>query len=502
MNFAISSECGAARCGTLKLRRGEIQTPVFMPVGTYGTVKSVTPEEVEADGAQIILGNTFHLMLRPGTEVIRAHGGLHEFMNWPRPILTDSGGFQVFSLANMRKLSEEGVRFQSPVNGDEVFLTPERSMDVQHDLNADITMIFDECTPYPASRKDAEDSMQLSLRWAARSRRRFDELKTEEPGRGEAVFGIVQGGMYDELRDASLAGLLDIGFDGYAIGGLAVGEPEEERLAVLDALTPNVPTNAPRYLMGVGTPVDIVAAVLRGVDMFDCVIPTRHARNGQLFTSRGNVKYRHARYRDDTSPPDPDCECYTCSHYSLAYLRHLAKCGEILGPRLATIHNLHYYQKLMREIRAAIRMMRCRHSRTRFMQPTMSAIEMTPGLAIIEVAPNSIACAIIPRYFSAQRSKPSNTTVINSTVKNYGFLYSKCLRTGRAVTGRFDQFHYYDGTDVRRVLLFADTPATEKAKGAHRTCQRSAGWRRGSDGRRHSWQDHRRERSLRHSQDR
>ena len=354
MKFGIGSRDGAARCGVVSFRRGDVRTPAFMPVGTYGTVKSVTPEEVAADGADIILGNTFHLMLRPGAAVIRKHGGLHEFMHWPGPILTDSGGFQVFSLANMRKLSEEGVRFQSPVNGDEVFLTPERSIEVQHDLNADVTMIFDDCTPYPASEADARDSMLLSLRWAARSRQRFDELKNDEPDRGEAVFGIVQGGVYDELRAESLAGLQEIGFDGYAIGGLAVGEPEDERLAVLDDLLPRMPDEFPRYLMGVGTPVDIAEAVLRGVDMFDCVIPTRHARNGQLFTSRGVVKFRHARYADDTSPPDPDCDCYTCSHYSLAYLRHLGKCGEILGPRLATLHNLHYYQKLMRSLREAI----------------------------------------------------------------------------------------------------------------------------------------------------
>jgi queuine tRNA-ribosyltransferase len=254
----------------------------------------------------------------------------------------------------MRKLSEEGVRFQSPVNGDEVFLTPEKSVEVQHDLNADVTMIFDECTPYPASESDARDSMLLSLRWATRSRQRFDELKNDEPDRGEALFGIVQGGIYDALREESLDGLTQIGFDGYAIGGLAVGEPENERHAVLDSLMPRMPDAAPRYLMGVGTPVDIAEAVLRGVDMFDCVIPTRHARNGQLFTSRGTVKFRHARYREDISPPDPDCGCYTCSNYSLSYLRHLVKCGEILGPRLATIHNLHYYQKLMGSIRGAI----------------------------------------------------------------------------------------------------------------------------------------------------
>jgi queuine tRNA-ribosyltransferase len=354
MKLSVAQSSGMARTGSLEFRRGTVQTPAFMPVGTYGTVKSVTPEEVSADGAEIILGNTFHLMLRPGTEVIRKHGGLHEFMNWHGPILTDSGGFQVFSLAAMRKLSEEGVKFQSPVNGDVVFLTPEKSMEVQHDLNADVTMIFDECTPYPASEKEARESMALSLRWAARSRQRFDELKSEEPGRGEALFGIVQGGMYAALREESLAGLTDIGFDGYAIGGLAVGEPEQERLQVLDDLMPKMPTDAPRYLMGVGTPVDIAEGVVRGVDMFDCVIPTRHGRNGQLFTSRGNVKFRHARYRDDTSAPDPECACYTCQNYSLAYLRHLEKCGEILGPRLATIHNLHYYQKLMSDIRLAI----------------------------------------------------------------------------------------------------------------------------------------------------
>lgn len=354
MKFEILSECAAARCGTLTLRRGIIQTPTFMPVGTYGTVKSVTPEEVAGDGAEIILGNTFHLMLRPGTDVIRKHGGLHEFMNWNGPILTDSGGFQVFSLAAMRKLTEAGVRFQSPVNGDEIFLTPEKSIEVQHDLNADVTMIFDECTPYPASEPDARESMELSLRWATRSRSRFDELRTADPDRGEALFGIVQGGIYPTLREESLAGLREIGFDGYAIGGLAVGEPEIERIEVLDDLLPRMPTDHPRYLMGVGTPVDIAESVLRGIDMFDCVIPTRHARNGQLFTSGGTVKFRHARFADDTSAPDPDCDCYTCQNYSLAYLRHLAKCGEMLGPRLATLHNLHYYQQLMGGLRNAI----------------------------------------------------------------------------------------------------------------------------------------------------
>ena len=354
MRLDVTHTSGAARTGTLTFERGVVQTPAFMPVGTYGTVKSVTPEEIVESGADMILGNTFHLMLRPGTEVIRKHGGLHEFMHWQGPILTDSGGFQVFSLAAMRKLSEEGVTFQSPVNGDKVFLTPEKSIEVQHDLNSDVTMVFDECTPYPASETEARESMELSLRWAARCRRRFDELREQSPDRGEALFGIVQGGVYDDLREESLTGLTDIGFDGYAIGGLAVGEPEHERNAVLDALTPNMPAGSPRYLMGVGTPLDIAEAVSRGVDMFDCVIPTRHARNGQLFTSRGNVKFRHARYADDTSSPDPDCGCYTCSNYSLAYLRHLEKCGEILGPRLATIHNLYYYQQLMTSIRGAI----------------------------------------------------------------------------------------------------------------------------------------------------
>jgi len=354
MKFEINSQCGSARRGTLTFRRGEVQTPVFMPVGTYGTVKSVTPEEVAADGAEIILGNTFHLMLRPGTAVIRKHGGLHEFMNWPKPILTDSGGFQVFSLAAIRKLSEEGVRFQSPIDGDEVFLTPEKSIEVQHDLNADVTMIFDECTPYPATEDEASESMQLSLRWAERSRRRFDELREESPERGEALFGIIQGGIYARLREKSLTGLCSIGFDGYAIGGLAVGEPENERLDVLDNLLPRMPASHPRYLMGVGTPVDIAEAVMRGVDMFDCVIPTRHARNGHLFSSQGTINIRNARHSDDTSPLDPDCDCYTCSNYSRAYLRHLEKCGEMLGPRLGTLHNLHYYQKLMKNLRQSV----------------------------------------------------------------------------------------------------------------------------------------------------
>ncbi len=354
MKLAVSARCGAARTGVLQFRRGDVRTPAFMPVGTYGSVKSVTPEEVRESGADILLGNTFHLMLRPGDDIVRAHGGLHEFIHWDRPILTDSGGFQVFSLAAMRKLSTEGVSFRSPVNGDEVFLTPERSIEVQHALNADVTMIFDECTPYPATESEARDSLELSLGWARRSRRRFDELREASPLRGEALFGIVQGGVYDRLRTESLQGLLDIGFDGYAVGGLAVGEPEDERLAVMDGLCPQLPEDKPRYLMGVGTPADIAAAVSRGIDMFDCVIPTRHARNGHLFTSQGVVRIRNARHTRDTGPLDPDCTCYTCQNYSRAYLRHLEKCGEMLGPRLCTIHNLHYYQRLMADLRAAI----------------------------------------------------------------------------------------------------------------------------------------------------
>ncbi|MEJ2603538.1 MAG: tRNA guanosine(34) transglycosylase Tgt [Gammaproteobacteria bacterium] len=354
MKFELLATEGAARRGRLTFRRGVVETPVFMPVGTYGTVKAMTPEEVADTGARIILGNTFHLMLRPGAEVIRAHGGLHEFMHWPGPILTDSGGYQVFSLSALRKLSEEGVTFRSPVDGDEIFLGPEQAMAMQHALNSDIAMIFDECTPYPATEREASESMELSLRWAARSRRAFDELRSRSPERGEAVFGIVQGGMYPALREASLAGLVETGFDGYAIGGLSVGESETERLQVLDAVAPLMPVDRPRYLMGVGTPVDIVKAVARGVDMFDCVIPTRHARNGYLFTSQGTLKIRNARFTDDLSPLDPECDCYTCTNFSRAYLRHLDKCNEILGPRLGTLHNLHFYQRLMDDIRESI----------------------------------------------------------------------------------------------------------------------------------------------------
>ncbi|HZD51445.1 MAG TPA: tRNA guanosine(34) transglycosylase Tgt [Woeseiaceae bacterium] len=354
MKFSVKDRCGAARSGTLELRRGAVRTPAFMPVGTYGTVKTVTPEEVAANGAQIILGNTLHLLLRPGTAVIRAHGGLHEFMNWHGPLLTDSGGFQVYSLAAMARITEEGVRFRSPVNGDTVFLSPERSMEVQHDLNADVAMVFDECTPHPATESEARASMRRSLVWAERSRRRFDALRAADPARGEALFGIVQGGVYAVLRAESLDQLASIGFDGYAVGGLAVGESEQERHTVLEDLVPVMPDDRPRYLMGVGTPVDIAEAVARGIDLFDCVMPTRHARNAQLFTSRGVVKLRNARYADATEAPDPDCDCYTCVHYSLAYLRHLEKCGEMLGPRLATLHNLRYYQQLMANLRNAI----------------------------------------------------------------------------------------------------------------------------------------------------
>lgn len=347
MKFDLINTDKTARRGRLTFDRGTVETPAFMPVGTYGTVKAMTPEEVRGTGAEIILGNTFHLMLRPGMEVIRAHGTLHDFMHWDGPILTDSGGFQVFSLGKLRKITEQGVTFQSPVNGDRVFMGPEESMAVQRDLGSDIVMIFDECTPYPATQQQARDSMELSLRWARRSR----DAHGDNPN---ALFGIVQGGMYPELRQDSLAGLTQIGFDGYAIGGLSVGEPAEEREKILDTLTPQMPDHSPRYLMGVGTPEDIVEAVLRGVDMFDCVMPTRNARNGHIFTRNGVVRIRNSRYVNDTRPLDEECGCYTCSHYSRAYLRHLDKCGEMLGPRLNTIHNLYYYQELMRGLRGAI----------------------------------------------------------------------------------------------------------------------------------------------------
>jgi queuine tRNA-ribosyltransferase len=352
MRFEPLAIDGAARRARLHLPRGTIETPSFMPVGTYGTVKGMTPEELRDLGAEIILGNTFHLMLRPGSERIQRLGGLHRFMHWDGPILTDSGGFQVWSLTERRKLSEQGVEFQAPTDGSRVFLSPERSMAVQAELGSDIQMIFDECTDYPASLDQARESMALSLRWARRSRDEFDRLQSG--AQGAAVFGIVQGGMYPELRSESLAGLLEIGFDGLAIGGLSVGEPEAERLKILAHTLPLMPADRPRYLMGVGTPADLIQAVALGVDMFDCVLPTRNARNGHLFTADGVVRIRNARYRDDPAPLQTDCGCYTCRNYSRAYLRHLNQCGEILGARLNTIHNLYYYQQLMAGMRSAI----------------------------------------------------------------------------------------------------------------------------------------------------
>ena len=354
MRFELATRDGAARRGRLTFARGSIETPTFMPVGTYGTVKAMTAEELEAMGAEIVLGNTFHLYLRPGLEVIAAHAGLHRFMHWERPILTDSGGFQVFSLAETRKLSEEGVRFRSPVDGLPVFLSPEESMRIQRVLRSDIAMSFDECTPYPATEAEARTSMELSMRWAARGREEYYRHEPGGDGPPGSLFGIVQGGVYANLRLASLEALETIGFGGLAVGGLAVGESEAERDAVLDALMPHMPSAKPRYLMGVGRPQDIVEAVGRGIDMFDCVMPTRHARNGHLFTRAGVVNIRNAVHRLDTGPIEADCACYTCRHYSRSYLRHLDRTGEILGARLNTIHNLFFYQRLMREIRAAI----------------------------------------------------------------------------------------------------------------------------------------------------
>jgi len=347
MRFKVLARDGAARRGRLTFDRGSVETPAFMPVGTYGTIKAMTPEELTSLGAQLILGNSFHLMLRPGMEVIRRHGGLHPFMHWEGPILTDSGGFQVFSLGELRRITEEGVHFRSPVDGSPVFLTPEISVAIQRELGSDVVMIFDDCTPFPADEERVRVSMALSLRWAARSRK----AHRNDPA---ALFGIVQGGIYEHLRAASLAGLLDLGFDGYAVGGLSVGEPPQDRLRILDFLSGCLPVDRPRYLMGIGTPEDMVAAVQRGIDMFDCVLPTRNARNGYLFTTGGVVKIRNACYRTDEAPLDPFCECATCRHYSRAYLHHLDKCKEILGARLNTIHNLHYYQGLMRTLRDAI----------------------------------------------------------------------------------------------------------------------------------------------------
>ena len=346
LQFELQACDGGARAGRLSLRHGVVETPIFMPVGTYGTVKAMTPEELIGLGAQIVLGNTYHLMLRPGPDIIDAHGGLHGFMHWHKPILTDSGGFQVWSLGDLRKIREEGVTFRSPINGDKILLTPEISMQVQRALGSDIAMVFDECTPYPATVTQAAESMRLSLRWAARS-------KAAHGGPG-ALFGIVQGGVFPALRAESVAGLLDIGFDGYAIGGLSVGEPKDDMLAMTTHTTGLLPSERPRYLMGVGTPGDLVAAVGAGVDMFDCVMPTRNARNGHLFTSRGVVRIRNARHRASTEPLDPSCDCYTCRHYSRAYLHHLDRSNEILGARLNTTHNLAYYLRLMRDARTAV----------------------------------------------------------------------------------------------------------------------------------------------------
>ncbi|VAY02155.1 Queuine tRNA-ribosyltransferase [Arsenophonus endosymbiont of Aleurodicus dispersus] len=349
MKYELQSQYGQVRRGRLIFERGIVETPTFMPVGTYGTVKGMTPEEVKQTGAQILLGNTFHLWLRPGQEIIKLHGNLHDFMQWQGPILTDSGGFQVFSLGAMRKIKEDGVYFRHPINGKRIFLSPEKSMEIQYDLGSDIVMIFDECIPYPVDWDYAKKSMDMSLRWAKRSRQRFDELANKN-----VLFGIIQGSIYQDLRDISVKGLVEIGFDGYAVGGLAVGEPKEFMYRILDHIILKIPQNKPRYLMGVGKPEDLIEGVRRGIDMFDCVMPTRNARNGHLFVIEGVIKIRNAKYKSDTSPLDANCDCYTCSHYSRAYLHHLDRCNEILGARLNTLHNLRYYQRLMAEIRQSI----------------------------------------------------------------------------------------------------------------------------------------------------
>jgi len=347
VKFTVTRRDGAARRGRLELAHGAVETPAFMPVGTYGTVKAMSPEELVGLGARIVLGNTFHLWLRPGTAVIEKHGGLHAFMGWKGPILTDSGGFQVFSLGAMRKITEEGAKFASPINGDQMLLTPEESMRIQRALNSDVVMAFDECTPYPATETQARDSMELSMRWAERSKRAHE-------GNSNALFGIVQGSVYENLRDRSLGDLKQIQFDGYAIGGLAVGEPAADRSRIMNHVLKEMPTDKPRYLMGMGTPEDLIEAVQAGVDMFDCVLPTRNARNGWLFTRSGDVKIRNAKWRDDTRPLDEACGCYCCRNFSRAYLHHLQRANEILGARLNTIHNLHYYLQLMQELREAI----------------------------------------------------------------------------------------------------------------------------------------------------
>jgi len=375
LHFDLLATDGAARRGRITLNHGVVETPIFMPVGTYGSVKAMLPHELEQCGAQIVLGNTFHLWLRPGTDILEKHGGLHGFMQWSKPILTDSGGFQVFSLNGLRKITEEGVKFASPIDGARLFLTPEESMRIQRALNSDIAMVFDECTPYtidgrPASEEEAARSMRMSLRWARRSRDAFGQLANPN-----ALFGIVQGGMYEHLRDESLAGLVDIGFHGYAIGGLSVGEPKEEMLRVLAHVAPRLPADAPRYLMGVGTPEDLVEGVSRGVDMFDCVMPTRNARNGWLFTRYGDIKIRNARYRDDTRPLDPGCGCHTCGHFSRAYLHHLQRANEITGARLNTLHNLHFYLTIMAEMREAIAGGAFQAWRARFLENRLRGIE-------------------------------------------------------------------------------------------------------------------------------
>src|SRR5690554_2408020 len=375
LQFELLATDGAARRGRLTLNHGVVQTPIFMPVGTYGSVKAMLPHELEEIGAQIVLGNTFHLWLRPGTEVLDKHGGLHGFMQWQKPILTDSGGFQVFSLDVLRKITEEGVKFASPIDGSRLFLTPEEPMRLQRSLNSDLVMVFDECTPYtidgrPATAEEAARSMRMSLRWAKRSRDAFDTLQNPN-----ALFGIVQGGMYEALRDESLAGLVDIGFHGYAIGGLSVGEPKEDMQRVLAHITPRMPAHAPRYLMGVGTPEDLVEGVSRGVDMFDCVMPTRNARNGWLFTRYGDIKIRNARYRDDTRALDPSCTCHTCSRFSRAYLHHLHRSNEITGARLNTLHNLHFYLQIMKEMREAIEQGRFDAWREQFARDRARGIE-------------------------------------------------------------------------------------------------------------------------------
>ncbi len=352
LEFNLLASDGEARLGELKFTRPDgadkkVQTPIFMPCGTYGSVKGLSPANLDAAGVQILLGNTFHLMLRPGMDVIKAHGGLHDFMGWDGPILTDSGGFQVFSLGDMRKISAEGVTFRSPVNGDEIFLSPEISMEIQSTLDADVVMCFDECTPFPAEKDAVRSSMALSMRWAARSQDAFT-------GNPNSLFGIIQGGVYEDLRDESLKSLTDIGFDGYAIGGLSVGEPKEDMMRVISHIAPQMPGDKPRYLMGVGTPADLVECVRRGIDMMDCVMPTRNARNGHLFTSRGVVRIRNSHHRADLGPLDTHCICYTCQHFSRAYLHHLDKCGEMLGAMLNSIHNIHYYMAVMEGLRGAI----------------------------------------------------------------------------------------------------------------------------------------------------